>query len=411
MKVLQLYNQQRSVFGGEESVINAIRLVLERHGHNSSILMRSSRGIEKCRLNKITAAIGGAFNPFTYCTFRHQLQRERPHIVHVHNVYPLFSPSVLVACNREHIPVVLHVHSNILTCPNWNHLRNGEVCELCFGGKEYWCLFTNCRGSLPESAAYTIRSAIARIFNLFVNNVTLFVTVSHFLRDRLIKAGFPEKKIEVLPNAVLADDAQPVIPDIAGDYIGYSGRLSPEKGVDTLIAAARKCGLPVRIAGDGPERNRLMKITPPNVEFLGRLNTNDLRRFYQHSRFIVMPSRSFEGFCLSVAEAMMHGKPVIASRIGALPEVVQDGLNGLLVEVDNVAQLASSMVKLWQDREQGEKYGAAAKKWAQEACCEEVYYGRLMSIYQRATQLVAEKMHGFALSEAEVSKGERGTVP
>ena len=395
MKVLQVYNQQRSVFGGEEAAVNTIRLILERHDHQASLLMRTSRGIKNGRLSKVSAALVGVFNPFAYRTFRYHLQRERPDLVHVHNVYPLLSPSVLMACHHEQVPVIVHVHSHILTCPNWYHLRNGRVCELCFGGKEYWCLLTNCRQSFPESTAYAVRSAVARKFRLFGNNVTLFVTVSHFLRNRLIKAGFPDAKIEVLPNAVLVDDSQPFTAGNTGDYVGYSGRLSVEKGVDTLIDAARKCMLPVKIAGDGPEHAKLARIAPPNVEFLGQLNANDLRDHYKHSRFMVMPSRTFETFGLSAAEAMMQGKPVIASSIGALPEIVQDGVNGFLFEVDNVEQLAARMIKLWKDRERCKRYGAAAKEWAQRVCNEEAFYGRLISIYERASQLVREQPHAF----------------
>ena len=386
MKVLQLYNERRNI-GGEEHAVGIVCRILERHGHQTSILMRSSRGIESSRLRKITAAFSGIFNPFAYHSLRRQLQAEHYDIVHAHSVYPRFSPSVLMACRHEQVPVILHVHSYMLTCPNLYHLRKGKVCELCFGGRSYWCLLTNCRGSLPESAAYTIRSAVAQTFKLFTNNVTLFVSVSRFLGDRLIAAGFPGEKIEVLPNAILSDDSQDFIPENAGGYVGYSGRLSFEKGVDILIEAARDCGLPVKIAGDGPERAKLTEIAPTNVEFLGHLNGPELRAFYRGSRFTVVPSRWFEGFPLSVVEAMMYGKPVIASNIGALPELVQSGLNGLLAEVDNVGQFADNMVRLWRDKERCESYGAAAMQWARAICSEEVYYDRLMSIYERASKL------------------------
>jgi glycosyltransferase involved in cell wall biosynthesis len=389
MNILQIYNQQRSQFSGEESVIDTVGSILERHGHKTVKFVRSSRGMENSPFRKMKVGMSGVFNPSAYRSVRTRLQADRPDIVHVHNVYPNFSPSIFAACRREHVPAVFHVHSQILTCPNWNHLRNGKVCELCCGGREYWCIVKNCRGSLAESASYALRSAVARMLKLFANNVTLFVTVSQFLRHRLINAGFPENRIEVLPNTISSVHSGGIGVRIAGSYIGFTGRLSSEKGVCTLIEAARRCELPVRIAGDGPERAVLERNAPRNVEFMGHLAGQELRAFYQNSRFIVMPSRCFEAFGLSAAEAMMYGKPVIASRIGALPELVEDGVTGKLVDVDNVTQLAECMRTLWGRRDLCESYGAAARSWAEAACSQELYYHRLISIYERASRLVA----------------------
>lgn len=387
MKVLQLYNQQRSLFGGEESVINMTRSVLERHGHQAPVSMRSSRGIEKNAFRKVAAAANGIFNFSAYYKMRKLAETERPDIVHVHSVYPNFSPSVLMAFRRERVPTILHVHSHILTCPNWYHLRKGKVCELCFGGKEHWCLLTNCRGSVPESAAYALRSTVARWLKLFRNNTTLFVTVSQFLRDRLIKAGFSEERIEILPNPVRSTGPKLVSLGGTGSYIGYSGRLSFEKGVNTLVEAARRCGLPVKIAGDGPDMVELRRIAPSNVEFLGRLSGNELNSFYKESRFLVVPSRCYETFSLAVAEAMTFEKPVVASRIGALPELIKEGVNGFLVEVDNVRQFADRMSLLWANPKLCQQLGRAARSWAEASCNEELFYERLIGIYNRARQI------------------------
>jgi glycosyltransferase involved in cell wall biosynthesis len=287
------------------------------------------------------------------------------------------------------VPALFHVHCHILTCPNWYHLRNGKTCDLCFGGHEQCCLLTNCRGSLPESAAYTIRSFIARKLGLFQKNVSLFIAVSHFLRDRLIAAGYPAGQIEVVRNAVSIGGSPAPSAGVEGEYIGYAGRLSPEKGADTLVEAARVCGLPVKIAGDGPELEKLRASAPRNVEFLGRLDRDNLAEFYRHSRFIVAPSRSYEGFPLVAAEAMMHGKPVIACRIGAFPELIESGVRGLLVETDDQAAFAHNMRLLWDDAQLCARLGRAAKVWAEEHCNEDIFYTRLMAVYDRAIGMTA----------------------
>jgi glycosyltransferase involved in cell wall biosynthesis len=386
MKIVQLYNQQRSLFGGEETVVATIRRVLERNGHQAMTLMRSSRGAERSFVSKASIALSGIYNPFAYREMERFLETERPDIVHVHSVYPNYSPSVLAACRAHRVPVLFHVHCHILTCPNWYHLRDGKTCERCFGGHEQWCLLTNCRGSLAESAAYSLRSVVARKLGLFRHNVTLFLAVSQFLRDRLILAGYPPAQVEVLRNAVTADAGNAHAPAGAG-YIGFAGRLSHEKGVDTLLAAARVCALPVKIAGDGPEMERLRSLAPPNVEFLGRLDREQMSSFYRGSRLIVSPSRSFEGFPLATAEAMMMGKPVIANCIGALPELIEDGVRGLLVPTDDHTALAGRMNLLWNNERLRQQLGSAAKAWAEKHCNEEVFYATLLAAYERARSL------------------------
>ena len=389
MKIVQVYNQQRSTFGGEESVIDTVRHVLERNGHSTVLLMRSSRGLERSLFRKMRIAVTGVYNRSAYIEMQHFLNDEQPDIVHVHSVYPNWSPSILVACQSKNIPVVFHVHCHILTCPNWYHLRNGKLCNRCFAGKEQWCLLTNCRNSIAESTAYALRSLVARKARLFQKNVSLFVAVSDFLRQRLITAGYSAAQIEVLHNAVCCTNGsalESVGP--SGEYFGYAGRLSIEKGVDTLIEAARICGLPVRIAGEGPELDRLRAIAPSNVTFLGRLPRRDIQTFYQQSRGIVVPSRCYEAFCLSAAEAMIEGRPVIASRIGALPELIQNNLTGVLVEAGNVRQLADSMLLLWRDERLRSKLGKSAKTWAETHWGEDIFYRRLIGIYERAAALL-----------------------
>ena len=403
MKILQVYNQQRSLFGGEEAVVDTIRRVLERNGHTTSLLMQSSRGAERSLAGKVNMAVQGVFNLTAYKNMRRLLAREQPDLIHVHNVYPNFSPSILAACRTMGVPTVFHVHCHILTCPNWYHLRNGNACDLCFGGHEQWCLLTNCRGSLPESAAYAVRSFVARKMGLFQKNATLFIAVSHFLRDRLIAAGYPQGQIEVVRNAVSASGSDASSAGAEGGYIGYAGRLSPEKGVDTLVEAARLCGLPVKVAGDGPEMEKLRASAPPNVEFLGRLDRDNLGEFYRQSRFIVVPSRSYEGFPLVAAEAMLHGKPVIACRIGALPELIESGVNGLLVETDDRAAFASSMRALWDDAPLCARLGAAAQTWARDHCHEDVFYTRLVAVYDRAIALSAAARNIVAPGSETVS--------
>lgn len=402
MRILQVYNQQRSVFGGEETVIKNTTAVLTRRGHEVMTAVRSSREIDSSLFRKMSAAINGIYSISAASEMERLIQRERPDVVHAHGIYPMWSPSIFSTCRRMGVPTILHVHCHYLTCPNWYHLRNNKVCEQCLGGKEYRCLVNNCRGSLAESAAYFVRAYVARATGLVTNNVTTFVAVSHFIKSQLVKAGFEASQIEVLPNVVLSARDRGDSPT-RGDYVGYCGRLSPEKGVNIVLEAARRTGLPLVIAGDGPERRELEKLAPQNVSFLGHCGPKEVEAFYNNCRFLVLPSLSFEGFPMAAVEAMMHGRCVIGSRIGAIPEVIQDGRNGLLFEPGDSSRLAELMSSLWGDDARCRTYGDAARESVQSACSEGAFYNKLVSIYQSAIQNAPLKRGPLGLTHLESS--------
>lgn len=364
--------------------------MLNRRGNEATLCKASSKELESHLFAKAGAFFGGIYSLSAYNRMRRLLKDKRPNVVHAHNLYPLFSPSVLVACRAESVPVVLTLHNYGLTCPSWHHLHNGQTCKRCLGGKEYWCVLKNCRDDLPTSIGYALRSIVARKFNLFVRNTSLFVALSSFARQWFAQAGVPGSRIVVVPNWVS-------IPTSAtepsnGTYVGSVGRLSAEKGFHTLLGAARSAGLPVRIAGNGPLRSRLEKDVPANVQLVGLLDRTAVDMFYREARFVVVPSLCFEGFPLVVAESMSHGLPVIASRIGGLPEIVDDGVTGLLFEPGNVEELAIKMRLLWENPELCRRMGRAGREKVMREYSEDRYYRRLMAVYVRAMQICESTM-------------------
>ncbi len=270
MKVLQVFNDYRTYCGGEGTVVEMIQALLEKHGHTASLFIRSSKGLEHSLLGKVRAFASGIYSRSSYRHMVHTLRKERPDLVHAHNLYPLISPSVLVACRRAAVPVVMTTHNYQLTCPVVNHLHQGRVCERCLGGHEYHCLLQNCRENRAESLAYALRSFTARKLKLFQQNVTLHVVLSAFAKQQLVRQGYDPGRIAVLPNMV------PLGPERttrdAGQYVAYSGRIKDEKGVDVLVAAAAQLpDIPFRIAGDGPLLDALRDRATANVQFVGRL--------------------------------------------------------------------------------------------------------------------------------------------
>ena len=385
MKVLQVYNQYRSLFGGEETVVRLIDRLVRSHGGDSRLVMRSSRGLDQSLSGKARAFFSGIYNPYGFAEIADVLDSFEPDIVHVHNLNPLFSPSVLVEFRRRGYPVVMTVHNHAHTCPSLDHLSKGVVCEKCVGGREYHCVLQNCQGRFFVSVGYALRSASARVFRLYLDNVTVVIALNGFARSKLIQAGFEPSRIVVLPNpveipALISDPA-------AGEQAVFSGRMCPEKGVPTLLDAARMApAVRVRLLGDGDRLKEYLESAPENASFAGQLDAAAVEGEYRRSKFLVVPSVWFEGCPLVILEAMASGLPVIASRIGGLPELVDEGRTGLLFEPGNATDLAEKMQTLWTDSALCTELGARGRERAVREFELRGYWERLRDVYAFAIE-------------------------
>jgi len=387
MRLLQIHNYYR-FRGGEDSMFEQICAMLREYGHDVSTYEKQSHDIKGIS-DKLQAALSGIYSPAAKREAARLLRRERPDLAHVHNLYPLISPSVLMACREQGIPSVMRCPNYRLVCPTGIHLRNGKPCDLCRGGHEYRCALVNCRGSRVESIAMASRSFLVRKLGLIQNNVSLFIAPSECVRLRLIEAGISKDRIHVVPNMV-GLPASPVDAS-KGEYVAFAGRLSSEKGVDTLVAAARLLPhVPVRIAGEGPLRESLARTAPPNVSFTGHLDKQALASFYARARVCVVPSIWHEAFGLVAAEAMAIGLPVVASRMGALPEIVDEGSTGHLFTPGAPDDLAAALERLWLNPQGCREMGIAGREKVRREYTKDVYYSRLMRAYEHVLS-VSEK--------------------
>jgi glycosyltransferase involved in cell wall biosynthesis len=381
MKLLTLFNEYRATFGGEYKVIADLAKLYEQHQIEALLVTRSSKDLDfadKCR-----AFVHGIYSIPAKRDMVELLEAERPDLVHAHNLYPFFSPSVLVACREARVPVVMTLHNYGLTCPHWSHFLRGSVCERCFHGSEVWAVLKNCQDNLIESTGYALRCAFARKRRLFHHNVTTFISLSSFAKHRMVEAGFDFDRIAVLPNFVDIPEGRA---DVArGRYVGFAGRLSPEKGVETLLDAARMSpDISFRLAGDGPLMQQLRSQAPPNVEFLGLIGRQELCRFYEGARILVVPSTCFEMCPTTILEGMAAGLPVIASRLGGMPELVDENTTGLLFEPGNPEDLARTVGGLWKSPETCQRMGSAGRERAVLEFNQEDYFNHLMAIYDEA---------------------------
>lgn len=400
MHVLQLFNEYRSRFNGEEQVVRQISELLTDRGHTVDNWLRSSQDIENSLIGKAKAFAGMTWSLEAASAMRRRLKESLPDIVHAHNLYPLFSPSVLNECRKAGVPVVVSLHNQQLTCPKSDHLRNGSTCEKCFGGKTWNCATNNCRDNILESIGYAVRSGLSHARGWVRDNATLILGMTDFSRERLVRAGYPIEKLRVLPNSapLPRETADPA----CGRYIAFAGRLSEEKGLRVLIEAAKAIpDVPIHLAGDGPLRQELEKVAPANVTFRGRIERDLMPDFYKQSRGLVLPSTCYEMCPLTILEAMALGLPVVASQTGGLGELVDDGITGRLVTRGEAAPLAEALQQLWADLPLARQRGAAGREKAEREFTETVYVERLVGFYEEAIAIASKSQRGARVPLAQ----------
>jgi glycosyltransferase involved in cell wall biosynthesis len=379
MRVLHVYNLHRQGGGADNATLATINALRER-GVQVETFVRNSGDISLDLRGKIDAFVSGLYARAAVEDFTQRLRSFRPNIVHVHELYPLISPWILKECRRRGVPTVMSVYDYRLTCPVHNHYYKGSTCTSCIGGREYKCVTKNCRGNRAESLAFGLRSWIATRKGLFSKNVDRYITPTSFTANWMItNAGIRRRQIDVVPCLI---DIPPTTVDPSnGSYIAFAGRFVPEKGVGVAISAARKAGLPIRLAGDANSHHAME--SADDVRFVRTRNSDDLAAFYRGARMFVMPSIWFETFGIVVGESMSHGVPVLASSIGALAETTVDGVTGLLFEPGNSDDLAAKMRRLWDDAEYCRKLGRGAREHIVRTASPDVHYKKIIEVYER----------------------------
>jgi len=285
---------------------------------------------------------------------RELIEDHQPDILHCHNLFPMLSPAVLRATTDTGCRVVVTLHNYRMSCLPATFIRDGEICELCLGRLPWRGVVHRCyRESLPGSAALAGSLGLHRVIGSF-DDVSLFLPVSEFLRDKHIQAGLRADRMIVKPNFSWPRPRR----QGSGEYFLYAGRLSAEKDVATLLEAWKNIREPLIIVGDGPERNALQQGSPQNVEFRGTVSAEQVTQLLGGARALVYPSRWYEGAPRSIIEAYAAGVPVIGTAIGGLPELIDDGVSGLLVPPRNASAWVDAVDLMKTDTGRGLSEGA-----------------------------------------------------
>lgn len=318
------------------------------------------------------------------------INREKPDIVHLHNIHRHLTPSILYSVKKYGIPIIWTLHDYTLICSNTTFLCRGKICERCKRINYFWPLIVRCKKeSFAASAMAAIESTMHMIMGVY-DLADIFISPSEFVMKKFIEYKFKKDKIINLSHfveSVTRNEREDV-----GDYYLYVGRISEEKGVKTLIdAASRVKKHRLKIVGDGPLREEMvtyakLKNTSNTVEFLGYKSRRDVIELLRSCRFVVVPSEWYENFPFTILEAFASGKPVIGARLGGIPELVKDHKTGLTFEPGNADDLGEKIIYFMHHRDKIIKMGENARRFVEEKLSPEIHYKKLMGIYCMAME-------------------------
>lgn len=403
MRIILAHNYYRSSApSGENQVFEAEHRLLENQKHIVKTFCRNS---DELQVEGVLGALKGAastlWNPFSAHDVRQCVNRFKPNVVHVHNTFPLLSPSIFSAVGNR-AARVLTLHNYRLYCPAAIPMRDGRVCTVCLDKRSatsamrYGCYRSSRLATLPLATSVGLH----RRLGTWSHQVDAFIALTEFQRDIMIDAGLPRSLVHVKPN--FFPGKPKIIPWVARrPSVVFVGRLSEEKGIKTLVEAWTRWGSSapeLRIVGDGPLRvelenkARLAKDVP--IVFLGQISAVSAQEEIAKSQLLVLPSIWFEGFPMVLREAFALGTPAAVSNIGPLPTIVRDGENGVVFSPKNPSSTLMIIRNALETEGLLQSLGVGARQSFERLYTEEVNYDKLRSIYDQAVQVSQQRSFG-----------------
>lgn len=384
MRILIAHNTYQHR-GGEDGVVESELALLRSHGHIVETWCRSNDEVAGMPL--LALVRDTLWSRQTSVALTETINRFRPDLIHVHNTFPLISPSLYWAASRAGVPVVQTLHNFRLLCLNALFLRDGRVCEDCMGKLPWQGVVRKCyRGAVAASAVLAGMLALHRGLSTYRSKVNRFIALTQFAKQKFVEAGFPEEKIVVKPNFYQARAEGVGLRTEGRNGALFVGRLSEEKGVATMLDAWRGLDISLRVAGEGPLLEQHQWQHGANVKFLGRLSGEQVAKEMSQASYLVMPSECYEGFPMVLVEAFAHGLPVVASRLGAMAEIIENGVSGLHFEPGNPQDLAQKIQWLHDHPEECQQMGENAHREYEEKYTPEKNYELLMDVYRQAIE-------------------------
>lgn len=384
MRIVMVHNYYQTRGGEDESFESEARL-LRAAGHDVVTVTEHNDQVEV--IGHLRTAIRTVWSQDAHGRVREALRTAPTDILHVQNTFPLLSPSVYYAARAERVPVIQSLRNYRQLCVNGLLHRDGRVCEECLGRRMPWPGVKHAcyRGQHDASAVVATMIGVHRIAGTWKREPDLYIALSNFAKEKFIAAGLPAERIVVKPNFVEPD---PGVGAMGAGHAIFVGRLTVDKGVRTLLAAWASIGsrVPLQIVGDGPlsDEVRSAAATIPGVTYLGRRSVSEVHQLIKEARFLIFPSEWYEPFGRVVVEAFAAGKPVIGARIGAIDELVQEGVTGLLFQPGDPCSLAQRVTWAVDNPERIEVMGTSARQMYEAEYSPDRNYEQLMDAYMSA---------------------------
>jgi glycosyltransferase involved in cell wall biosynthesis len=363
--------------GGEERHVDLLEQGLVDAGVEVRRFERESSGLSDSRGRRALTGLTLTYRPGGGGIGR-VVNEWAPDVVHFHNIWPLLTPAALHLSRRSGAAVVLTTHNYRFACPSGTLFYNGETHERCIDGSSLLCSLNNPRGGIAESLAYGVALELQRRLKMFQRWVDAFVAPSVFVAQMLVRAGLPEERVHSIPYGLPISGP----PSPLGQTGLYMGRLSPEKGVETILkASALAPDVRLIVAGAGPLES---KVRASRVEYAGMLDRQGLAAALEDAAFTLVPSEWYDNQPFAALEALAAGRPVIASQMGGLPEIVRSGINGLLIPPRAPEELAAAIRRLSTDRPFVTELGTNAFEDARTRFDLKQHIRRIVDLYGRA---------------------------
>ncbi|MEW8439921.1 MAG: glycosyltransferase family 4 protein [Candidatus Thiodiazotropha taylori] len=378
MRVLIVHNYYK-IRGGEDSVVESEIALLKKNNHDVFTYFRNNS--ELLRYSSIKLALTTQWSIKSFKKISEIIRENKPDIIHVHNTLPLVSPSIYWAASKYRIPIVQTVHNYRLSCLNALFLRDGKLCEECIGKFPYAGIVNSCyRASRKASAVLAFMLLLHRTIGTYNNKISHYIALSEFSKNKLVMSGVSNNKITIKPNYI---DHVSEKNTKRSDELLYVGRLSNEKGISLLLDALSKLnGFKVTVIGEGPELPLVQN--NKNIKYIGKLTNESVLKKMSSALALLIPSICYENFPRIIVEAYSCGLPVIASSIGSIKNIVDDGETGLLFDPISSTDMATKINWAVCNQEEMNKMGLKARKKYENEYTEEKNYKQLIDIYLRA---------------------------
>jgi glycosyltransferase involved in cell wall biosynthesis len=384
MKILIVHNfyQQR---GGEDVVVEAESGLLRERGHEVELFTVHNNDINTW-WKKIRTGLLTVYNPFARARLARKIAEFRPDVVHVHNFFPQLSPAIFKACHAARVPSVMTLHNFRILCPTAFLFHDDSLREHSLKRSAFWTVkYKTYHGSAAQTAIVAAMVDFHKWAGTWQRDVDRFIALTEFAKGKFVEGGIPAERIVVKGNALSKTIDAPASGRARRGGL-YVGRLSPEKGISNLLEAWKGLDYPLRIVGDGPMRAECEAAQNGQIVYLGRKGQQEVYEEMQRAAFLIMPSVWYEMFPMTLLEAFGNELPIIASRLGGLESLIDEGMTGLTFVPTCPKDLRRAVEKAIGDPELLEEMGARGRILYENLYSTEVNYLKLMRTYAVAIE-------------------------